>query len=173
MTPSKSAVPFWFIVAPMVSTNRRDAGREMELLLGHPQGGRQGRVARRGGEGGDHRLLDALEEGERAHAAQEPHGERVDDELVDRQGQQHDAHVDRELLEDLVAELGREVEQQGHDADRGEGDHQVDQPHADVEQPLDRVLEAQGGRGADEGEPEADDQGEEHDRQHVARRPPP
>ncbi len=72
----------------------------------------------------------AAEEEQRTHPAEQAHGERVHDELVDRERQHDHADVAPELPQDLVSQLGGEREQQRRDAERREADHEVDQPHA-------------------------------------------
>ncbi len=69
--------------------------------------------------------------------------------------------VPRELPEDLVAQLGRQREQEGPHAVRRQGDHHADQPHGDVVETLDRLVEAPDRRGGNQCDPHADHQGEE------------
>ena len=81
---------------PIVSTNRLTCGGSFELLLGDLEGGRERRVRRRGRKRHQHRVLDSREERAGTHAAEELHERAVDDELVDRERQDHDADVARE-----------------------------------------------------------------------------
>ncbi len=168
MTPSKSAVPFWLAVEPSVNTKRLTCDGSFSFSSATRSA--VGRVAF--DEAVEKAVIIASwmrgEEETRAHAAEELDRRRVDDELVDRQCQDHDADVARQLDDDLEAEIGGDREQQCRDADRGEADDDGDEPHGDVVEAFDRLLEAPRGLGAGERETDAEEQGEEHPGQEVA-----
>ena len=142
VTPSNIAVPFWLAVAPMVSTKRETRRRQLQLLLGDAQRGRQGRVGRGGREGHHHRLLDLAEEGERGHRRpNSAQRQRIDDEHVEAEREQDDADIGAEPDQQVPAEQGGEVEHEAGDRDRRQVDDDADQLHRHVEQALDRLLQ--------------------------------
>ena len=96
------------------------------------------------------------------------HGERVDAEHVDREGADHDAHVGGELAEHVVAEPRGQREDQAEDAEGGQPDHAIEQPHHDVVDTLQRLLEPARRLAAHRREPHAEQQREHHHREHVA-----
>ena len=165
MTPSKSAVPFWFAVEPIVSTKRltsRGRRRFSSATLSAV-----GSVALRGGgrERREHGVLNGAEELDRAHPAEEAHRERVHDELVDRRSAaHHDPDVAPELARGRRSRASAvSVKSSAATPIGASCDHHPDQPHGDVVEPLQRLLEARRRRRCAGGETDPDHQREEHD----------
>ena len=167
VTPSKMAVPFWLAVAPMVRTKRET--RDGSSSCSSATRIAVGRVA----------LDEAVEKAitiaswlprknhERRDAAEQAQRDRIDDEHVEPEREQDDSDIGAEPDQQLPAEHRGEVEHEGGDGDRRQPDDDADQPHGDVEDALDRLLQPLRRRRVDQQQADAEHQSEEHHREDV------
>ena len=114
------AVPFWLAVAPMVSTKRDTRGGSLSLFSATRSA--VGSVA----------FDEAVEKAitiaswlwrknhDRRHAADELEQQRIDDEHLDAEREQHDADIGAEADQQVPAEQRGEVEHEAGDRDRRE-----------------------------------------------------
>ena len=89
---------------------------------------------------------------------------------MDRHRAHRHTRIGPQLDQKLPAEHGREIEHQGRNGDRGQFDDEVDKLHHHLEQALQRLLERVRGRRLGHDHADAEDQGEDHDRQDLVLR---
>jgi len=144
-----------------------DARRQVKLVFGDPQRGRQGGVGRGGRERHHHRLLALAEEPQGRNLAEHPEQDRIDDEHMHAERQQDHADISAEADQQFPAEHRGEVEHEAGDGDWGEADDQADQPHRNMKQTLDRILQAARLWRVGQQQADTEDQREHHHREDV------